>query len=338
MRRFLSRFVNLFRGSRAESELAREIDSHLALLEEDFECRGLSPDEARRAAHRAYGGVEQAKELHREARSFIRLEQFSKDVRYGGRNLLRTPGFTAVAVITLALGIGASTAIFSAVNAVLLRPLAYKDSERLVTVLHYGTGPVATANYIDWRDQSRSFEAMGGADYWSPNLSNSDPPEHLYGLKVTQNLLPLLGIPPVLGRLFVPGEDRQGAEHEAILSYRLWQRHFSSDPSILGKPITLDGEAYTVVGVMPPAFKFAPFWATHAELWVPDAFGNSIHDRGGNHLRVFARLRPGVTLEQARAEMATISGRLEKQYPATNRGVALTPLKENVVARSRRPY
>jgi predicted permease len=337
MRRFLSRFVNLFRGSRAESELAREIDSHLALLEEDFECRGLSPDEARRAAHRAYGGVEQAKERHREARSFIRLEQFSKDVRYGGRNLLRTPGFTAVAVITLALGIGASTAIFSAVNAVLLRPLAYKDSERLVTVLHYGTGPVATANYIDWRDQSRSFEAMGGADYWSPNLINSDPPEHLYGLKVTQNLLPLLGIPPLLGRLFVPGEDRQGAEHEAILSYRLWQRHFSSDPGILGKPITLDGEAYTVVGVMPPAFKFAPFWATHAELWVPDAFGNSIHDRGGNHLRVFARLRPGVTLEQARAEMATISGRLEQQYPATNRGVAVTPLKENVVGKIETP-
>lgn len=337
MRRFLTRFVNLFRSARAESELAREIESHLGLLQEDFERRGMSPDEARQAARRAYGGVEQAKEMHREARSFIRIEQLFKDVRYGARNLLRTPGFTAVAVITLALGIGASTAIFSVVNAVLLRPLAYKDSERLVTVLHYGTGPVGTANYIDWRDQSRSFEAMGGADYWSPNLTNSDPPEHLSALKVTQNLLPLLGVPPLLGRLFIPGEDRLGAEHETILSYKLWQRRFGGDPGILGKQITLDGGAYTVVGVMPPAFKFAPFWATHAELWAPDAFGDSIHDRGGNHLRVFARLKRGVTLEQARAEMAAISGRLERQYPATNRGVVVTPLKENVVGKIETP-
>jgi putative ABC transport system permease protein len=337
MRRFFARLVNLFRGPRAESEMAREIESHLALLEEDFERRGLSPDEARLAARRAYGGVEQAKELHREARSFIRIEQLVQDVRYGGRNLLRTPGFTAVAVVTLALGIGASTAIFSVVNAVLLRPLAYKDPERLVTVLHDGTSPVATANYIDWRDQSRSFEAMGGADYWSPNLTNSGTPEHLYGLKVTQNLLPLLGIEPLLGRLFAAGEDQPGAEHESILGYKLWERRFNSDPGILGRPITLNGEAYTVVGVMPPAFQFAPFWATHAELWVPDAFGDSIHDRSGNHLRVFARLKRGVTLEQARAEMTTITARLEQQYPATNRGVAVTPLKENVVGEIETP-
>jgi putative ABC transport system permease protein len=337
MRRFLTRFINLFRGPRVESEMAREIASHLALLEEDFERRGLSHAEARLAARRAYGGVEQAKELHREARSFLPIEQLVKDLRYGGRNLLRTPGFTAVAVITLALGIGASTAIFSVVNAVLLRPLAYSDSARLVTLLHNGTGPVATANYIDWRDQSRSFEAVGAADYWRPNLSNSDPPEHLYGLKVTQNLLPLLGVDPLLGRLFAAGEDLKGAEHEVILSYRLWQRHYSRDPHILGKTITLNGEAYTVVGVMPQAFHFAPFWATHAELWAPDAFGEGIHDRGGNHLRVFARLKPGVTLARARAEMATITGRLERQYPFTNRNVVVTPLKENVVGKIETP-
>ncbi len=337
MRRFLAKLLNLFRGPRAERELAREIDSHLALLAEDFERRGLSPDEARLAARRAYGGVEQAKELHREARSFIRIEQLFQDVHYGGRNLLRTPGFTAVAVVTLALGIGATTAIFSVVNAVLLRPLAYRDSDRLVTLLHYGTGPVGTANYIDWRDQSRSFEAMGGADYWTPNLTNSDPPEHLYGLKVTQNMLPLLGVQPLLGRLFAPGEDQPGAEHEAILSYPLWQRHFNADPNVLGKPVTLDGESYIIVGVMPPTFKFAPFWATHTELWVPDAFGAGIHDRGGNHLRVFARLKTGVTLQQARAEIAAITGRLERQYPATNRGVAVTPLKQNVVGNIETP-
>src|SRR5271169_4663340 len=164
MRRFFARLANLFRGRKAEYELAREIESHLALLQEEFEAGGLSPEEAMLAARRAYGGVEHAKELHREARSFQWVEHLIKDLRYGARSLLCTPGFTFVAVIALALGIGANTAIFGVVNAVLLRPLAYKDADRLVTVLNYGTGPVATANYLDWRDQSRSFEAMGAAD------------------------------------------------------------------------------------------------------------------------------------------------------------------------------
>ncbi|HEX4807816.1 MAG TPA: ABC transporter permease, partial [Bryobacteraceae bacterium] len=246
------------------------------------------------------------------------------------------------AITTLALGIGANTAIFSVVNAVLLRPLAYKDANRLVTVLHYGTGPVATANYIDWRDQSHSFEAMGAADYWSPNLGNHDasdtsPAEHLYALKVTQNMLPLLGVEPLLGRLFIPGEDHEGADHEAILSYRLWQRRFHGDRGVLGKLITLDGQAYTVVGVMPPEFKFAPFWAVHAELWAPDTLEQTLYQRGGNHLRVFAQLKPGVTLAQARADMATVTARLEKEYPATNRNVVVRPLKENVVGKIETP-
>ena len=261
MRRFLARLANLFRSRGAERELAREIESHLALLEEEFERRGLPPQEAQMAARRAYGGVEQAKELHREARSFVWIEQWFKDVRYGARNLLRTPVFTLVAVVTLALGIGANTAIFSVVNAVLLRPLAYKDPDRLVTLLHIFSNPVAVANYIDWRDQSRSFEAMGAAEYWSPNLTGSDPAEHLLGIRMTQNLLPILGVEPQLGRVFARGEDQAGAEHEVVLSHRLWQRRFNSDPNILGKSIVLDGQGYTVIGVMPLEFKFAPFWA-----------------------------------------------------------------------------
>lgn len=336
MRRLLARLANLFRVRRAENELAREIQSHLIMLQDDFERRGMSPGDANVAANRAYGNVEHAKELHREARSYLSIEHLLKDIRYGVRNLMRTPGFTVVAVIALALGIGANTAIFGVVNTVLLQPLAYRDSDRLVTILHNGTAPVATANYIDWRDQTRSFQAMGAADYWSPNITGNDPSdnrpaEHLYGLKVTANMLPLLGVEPLMGRLFTNGEDQEGAQHEVILSYPLWQRRFDGDRNVLGKLIKLDGEAYSVIGVMPPAFKFAPFWATHTELWVPNAFGATIHERGGNHLRVFARLKTGVTLAQARADIATVTARLEKQYPASNRGVMVRPLKENVV-------
>ena len=337
MRRFVAKFANLFRGRQAERELAREIDSHLGLLQQEFEGRGLSPEEARLAAKRSYGGVEQSKEMQREERSFPWIEHGFRDLRYGCRSLLRTPGFTAIAVLTLALGVGANTATFSVVNAVLLQPLDYKDADRLITILHNGTGPVAVANYIDWRDAGHSFEAMAAAEYWSPNITGSETPEHLIGLRITQNLLPMLGVQPVLGRVFASGEDRKGSEHEVVLSYRLWQRRFGSDPAVIGKQIALDGEGYTVTGVMPAKFKFAPFWATRAELWVPDAFGDRIHDRGGNSLRVFARLKPGVSLVQARAEIAAITARLEKQYPATNRGVTVTPLKENVVGKVETP-
>jgi putative ABC transport system permease protein len=223
------------------------------------------------------------------------------------------------------------------VDAVLLRPLAYRDSGRLVTILMNGEGPVGVANYIDWRDQSQTFAAMGAADYWSPNLTGVDSPEHIAGLKVTQNLFPVLGIEPMLGRLFDIGEDKDGSDREVILSYRLWQRRFSGDRNVLGKPIVLDGNAYVVVGVMPQEFQFAPFWATRAELWVPNAFGTRIHNRGGNSLRIFARLKDGVSLQQARAEIAAITVRLEQQYPGTNRNVVVTPLKEKVVGQIETP-
>ena len=342
MRRWVARVANLFRGRAAEREMAREMASHIGLLQEEFEGRGLSPEEARRAAQRAYGGVEQAKELHREARSLVWLEHVVKDVRYGARTLWRTPGFTVVAAITLALGMGANTAIFSVVNAVLLQPLAYHDADRLVTLMHHRFGPVATGNYLDWRDQSHSFAAMGAADYWRPNLTSSyaadnSPAEHIYGLKVTQSLLPTLGVAPMLGRVFATGEDKVGADHEVVLSYRLWVRRFQRDPKVIGRSISLNGEAYAVVGIMPQSFQFAPFWATNAELWAPDAFDGDIHAHSGNHLRVFARLKPGVTMAQAQADIATVTGRLEKQFPGTNRGVTVTPLKQNVVGNIQTP-
>ncbi|HYZ86198.1 MAG TPA: ABC transporter permease [Bryobacteraceae bacterium] len=337
MRRFVLRLANVFRNSSSEHELDREIASHLALLQEDFEKRGFSPEEARYAAARSYGGVEQAKELHRDERSFVWVEQRWRDLRYGFRNLFRTPGFTAIAILTLALGIGANTAIFSVINAVLLRPLAYKDSDRLVTLLHDGTNPVAGGNFHDWREQSHSFEAMGAAEVWGPNLTGEPPAERIRGLKITQSILPMLGVDPLLGRAFLPGEDRVGNERKVMLSHQLWQRRFGGDKGVLGRPILLDGEVYTVVGVMPPGFQFAPFWATKAELWAPLTLQGREHTRGDNSLRIFARLKHDATLEAARADIASVTQTLEKRFPGTNRRVAVTPLKQNVVGKVERP-
>jgi len=331
------RLAMLVRGERFDRDLQEEMRLHRELRQERYLDRGLPPEAARAAAGRAFGNAAHLHEASGDVWGWRGLEHFLQDLRYGARGLWRTPGFTAVAALTLALGIGANTAIFSVVNAVLLRPLAYRDSQRLVTLLYDGADPVAPANYLDWRDQSRSFEAMAAAESWSANLTHTDPPEHLSGLRVSQNLLPMLGIDPALGRWFVAGEDQVGSEHEVILSHRLWQRRFNGDPHVVGKPVTLNGAGYTVVGVMPPEFKFPPFWATRAEMWVPMAFGDRIHSRSGNSLRVFARLKPGVALATARAEIAAITARLEKQYPGTNRSVVVRPLKENVVGRVETP-
>ena len=320
-----------------ESEMETEIRFHVDAYTEDLERQGVSRSEAVRRARIEFGAIENTKEECREATGAMLLENFLQDLRYGARSMRRAPGFTAVAVIALALGIGANAAIFSVVNAVLIRPLAYKDSDRLVTILNNGDGPVAVANYIDWRDQSQSFETMAAADYWSANLTGVDTPERLLGLKVTQNLLPMLGVQPLLGRLFVEGEDRVGAEHEVILSYKLWQRRFSSDPKIVGKTVLLDGNSYAIVGVMPRGFRFSPFWATRAEMWAPNAFGDRVYSRGNNSLRIFARLKDGVSLEQARAEIAGVTARLEHQFPGTNREVVVTPLKEKVVGKIETP-
>jgi predicted permease len=321
----------MLRRSRMEREMDEEMRFHMEAQAADLVARGVPQHEALRQARLEFGGMEMTKDECRDAVGVSFLETLFQDLRHGVRSLLRTPAFTVVTVFVLALGIGANTAIFSVVDAVLLRPLAYRDSGRLVTILMNGDNPVSPANYIDWRDQSHSFAAMGAAEYWSPNLTGIDSPEHIAGLKLTQNVLPMLGIEPLLGRLFVDGEDREGADREVILSYRLWQRRFSGDRNVVGKPIVLDGNAYIVVGVMPQAFQFAPFWATRAELWVPNAFGARIHNRGGNSLRIFARLEDGVSVQQARAEIAGITQRLERQFPGTNRGVQVTPLKEKVV-------
>ena len=335
--RVISFARNLFQKRERDNDLEAEIRSQLDLLADQKIKEGLPQDEARRAAKIELGGVEQLKEQVRAVRTGAWLDSLLQDIRFALRMLRKNPGFTAVAVLTLALGIGANGAIFSVVNSVLLHPLGYNDPDRLVTILHYGTSPISPANYLDYRRQSTSYEEMGAAESWGPNLTGLQSPEHLIGLRVTQNMLPLLGVHPALGRLFVQGEDTAGNDHEVILSYGLWQRRFSGDPSALGKSMLLDGVSYTVVGVMPPDFHFAPFWVTHTELWAPLSLAAKANSRDGSSLRLFARLKQGVTLSQARAEMATITARLETIYPGTNTDIVVVPLKEKVVGNVETP-
>jgi putative ABC transport system permease protein len=265
------------------------------------------------------------------------MNDILKDIQYAFRMMLKHRSFTFVGLLAVALGIGANTAIFSVVNGVLLRPLPYHAPDQLTTVLHTGTSPVAPANFLDLKQQSQSFESMAAAQMWGPNLTGRDQPENLRGLQLSADMFHLLGINPVLGRTFSTGEDQTGNDHVVVLSDRLWQRRFGGDRNIIGQQLTLDGAGYTVIGVMPPQFQFAPFWATNTELWVPLNLAARINDRNGQSLRVFGRLKTGTTREQAQAEISTIFSRLEQQYPEANKGLSLTldSLHEKAVGKTR---
>ncbi len=316
---------------RRERELDEEIAAHLAMAAAEREARGEPPAEAAAAARRELGNEALVKEAARAQWGWSSLERFRQDVRYGLRLLARSPGFAAVAIVTLALGIGASTAILSVVDAILLRPLDYADPDRLVVLLKEEDGPVAPANFLDWKARSRSFERMGAAEYWTPNLTAGGSPEKLWALRLTPDVLPLLGVRPALGRFFLPSEATAGTDRVVVLGHGVWTSRFGADPAILGRPITLDGEPYTVVGVMPPSFQFAPFWATEAQLWAPLDLTARVSDRGGSSLRVFARLKPGVSVDSARRELAAVTAGLEREFPGTNRNMTVTPLLEKVV-------
>ena len=259
-----------------------------------------------------------------------------RDLRYATRILVREPGFTLLAIAALAVGIGATTAIFTVVDSVLLRPLPYSDPDRLVVTLHGATasGPVSPADYFDYRRSARSFEALGAAQAWGGTLSGGDRPERVPGLQVSADLFTLLGVPPLMGRTFVVGDDQSGRDRIVVLAHSLWQRRFAGDRSIAGRTISIDGQPHVVVGVMPRGFRFAPFWQTRAEMWKPLSLDNRLLDRDGRSLRLFARLKEGVTVEQAQAEMSAITANLERAFPATNTGLVMTvqPLLDKVVS------
>jgi putative ABC transport system permease protein len=261
------------------------------------------------------------------------------DFKYGLRVLLKTPGFTAAAVLVLALGIGANTAIFSVVNAVLLRPLPFQDPARLVQIWHVPPPKsfpgmtqfaVAAGNFLDWQSQNNVFERMAlytGAGF---NLTGTDKPEALQASAVSADFFPVFGVHPLLGRVFAPDEDRPDHNHVVILGHALWQSHFGSDPHIVGRTISLDGQSYTVIGVMDAKFRRPGY----AQMWTPLALTDAERAvRGEHHYSAIARLKPGIDIKQAQAEMSTISSRLEQQYPADNKGwgAVVVPLREELV-------
>jgi putative ABC transport system permease protein len=235
-------------------------------------------------------------------------------------------------ILLLALGIGANTAMFSVANAVLLRPLPYAQPERLVVAQH-PNAPVSPADFLDYQRGVHAFEALGAAQVWGGNLTVGDRQEHIPGISVTANMTGLLGVPPTLGRSFSSEEEHAGHGQVLLLSYNLWQHRFSGDPAIVGRRLLVDRVPYTVVGVMPPSFRFAPFWSTRAQMWSPLVLDSRLQDRAGRSLRVFGRLRQGVSLAQAQSEMDAVAKRLEQLYPQTNAklGISLVPLREKVV-------
>jgi putative ABC transport system permease protein len=247
------------------------------------------------------------------------METLLKDIRYGVRGLWKRPGFAAIAVLTLALGIGANTAIFSVVNAVLLRPLQFRDPDRLVMIWEdakfagFPRNTPAPANYVDWKNQTQTFEDIAATDEETLNLTGDGEPERVAAYGVSANFFPLLGVPPALGRTFVPDDDHPGAHNVVVLSHGLWQTRYGGDAKIINRDIQLDGEKFTVVGVMPAGFQFME---SDVHLWVPQAFPSEVlANRGGHFLTVVGRLKPGVTLDQANADLANVMARIAKDHP-----------------------
>ncbi len=271
------------------------------------------------------------------------METLLKDFRYGIRSLLKRPSFTAIAVITLALGIGANTAIFSLVNAVLLRSLPFADPDRLVMIWEdasfagFPRNTPAPANYVDWKTQGQSFADMAAQDMRSFNLTGDGEPEKVEAFGVTANFFPLLGIKPALGRMFTNEEDTPGADKVAIINYNLWQQRYGGEQNIVGRQLSLSGEKYTVVGVMPAGFQFLD---SKVGMWVPIAFRpEQLTYRNRHYLTVVARLKPGVSIEQANAEVRAIHQRIARDHPdeAGRITAYVRPLRDEVAGDVRRP-
>ena len=316
-------------------ELDQDIRDHIERETQDNIGRGMSPEEARFTAMRKFGNVTLVKEETRAMWSFVWLEQLLQDTRFGIRMLRKSAGFTAVAVLTLALGIGASTSIFSVVNAVLLADLPYKDPGRLAMIWGMNAhresneSPVSPGDYFEWKQKGSSFQDIAASYDNEVTLTGTGNPQFLIGYDFSANYFSILGVAPELGRTFAAEEDRPGAPKVVVLSDKLWRSTFQADPAILGKPITLDGEPYSVIGVMPRGFDYPP----GVQLWMPIALPDSAaSDYHHHYIRVMGRLKPGVSVAQAQAQMTTLAVQIGVEQPTTDagNGVTITPLRRQL--------
>src|SRR5580692_440738 len=322
-----------------ERELDEELKSHLSMAAQDLTDRGELPEQALAAARRELGNVGLIREVTREMWGWGSLERFMQDLRYGLRMLAKSPGFTAVAILTLALGIGANTALFSVVNGVLLKPLPYPQPENLVWLAeskpNFATGSISFPNFRDWQKDNRTFAGMAVYRYYNFNILGLGDAEQVNARFITSDFFSVLGVNPVIGRMFAPGEDDIGRSPIVMISEGLWKRKFNASSDVLGKNINLDGTGYTIVGVTPASFDFSGLFRD-VDIYAPlGQWANPLLANRGAGLGVHGvgRLKPGVGIEQARADMAGISSNLAAAYPDTNKGIgaALRPLKQTMV-------
>ncbi|HEY1336217.1 MAG TPA: ABC transporter permease, partial [Bryobacteraceae bacterium] len=334
------RLRTIFRRNRVESELDEEFQFHIEQRMELEIGRGASPEEARRIALRSLDGIALHKEECRDMRRVNYVGDLLRDLRYAGRSLRRSPGFAALAVLIMALGIGANTAVFSVVNAVLLKPLSYRDPDRIVTLSNYSIlqesttslwKQVSIPDFEDWQRQSTSFEAM--AYYYSRELSvvRGNTGEYARVAQVGPEFFRVFGVEPIAGRRFTPEEMKRGGSGAAMISYAYWQTRFGGDARVLGQTIRAAGPR-PIVGVLPPGFRF-PNGDT--DVWV--SMVGPPGQRGGQNWLAVGKLKAGVGAGQAQSEMTAISAALERQYPESNRGrrVGVTPLQEEMVGNVR---
>jgi putative ABC transport system permease protein len=306
---------NLTRRRKVEQDLADEVSSYVDLSTQRKMQEGLSEKDARRAALIELGGAEQVKEQVREVRLGYWLETFLKDLRFGLRSLCKCPGFTAVALLTLALGIGANTAIFSIIHAVILRPLPYREPARLVKIWpERPRSSVSKADYLEIKNGARSFDGVAAYSNWGFTITGTGEAAKLEGARTTANLFSLLGVDAAVGRIFAREEDQPGRDHVALLSYGLWQSRFGSDRRIIGQTITIDGQSYTAVGVTPKEFNF-PEGEPH-DLWIPATLDpREKEDFAAGYLTLVGRLKSGVTIEQARSEIVALARSIREKLP-----------------------
>ena len=324
-----SRLAMLFHAEQFDADLREELRLHRDMREREQIEAGLTPDEACYAARRKFGNDLALREESRDMWGWNWLENILQDLRYSFRILGKNPSFTAVAVLTLALGIGANTAIFSVVNAVLLKPLPYPDPDRLAVIwvtepsAPGGLFPNTAPDFQDWQAQNQVFEGISAVTTAGATLTGSGEPLQLRGLSVSPNTFQVLGAQSQFGRSFLPDEGPTGHNHVVILSYGLWQSAFGGQKNIVGSKVTMDGEAYDVVGIMPKELRFPTIWGRNPQFWTPITMDAPKWktDRGNHWFWVLARIKKGITLNQAAAEMVTISTRLAQQYPQTNTGV-----------------